>query len=104
MKLMKSIAAVAAAALLMMLLPAPTAHALPQGAVYNYYYDADWNLIGEKDILCSGAHYTWGVTTGAAHMSGYSESCSTGQGQWRCYYWDDGCGCYVEVDLTYCGV
>src|SRR3982751_2343963 len=104
MKYLKTVAVAAVLVVSLFALPAPTAQALPQGAVYNYFYDADWNLIGEKDILCDGAHYTWGVTSGAAHMDGYSESCSTGEGTWRCYYWDDQCGCYVETDLSYCGV
>ena len=101
---MKTTAFTLAAAFAVFLLCAPTAHALPQGAVYNYFYDANWELIGEKDILCDGSHYTWGVTSGAAHMTGYSEPCSTGGGTWHCYYWDSECGCYVEDDLAHCGV
>jgi len=33
--------------------------ALPTAEVDNYYWDASWNLIGEKDIFCDGTHYTW---------------------------------------------
>jgi hypothetical protein len=94
----------AAVALSIALFATSSAYALPANAVYNSYYDANWNQIGEKDILCNGYHDTWGVTTGAAHVTGYTEPCGGGAGSWHCYYWDDECGCYVEVDLAYCGV
>jgi hypothetical protein len=90
--------------LLAALFAVPVAQALPQGAVYNSYYDANWNQIGEKDILCDGYHDTWGVTTGAAHQTGYTEPCGGGNGTWHCYYWDNACGCYVEDDLAHCGL
>ena len=94
---MKKLGIAAVAALLLSLSFATRpVQALPQNEVNNYYYDADWNLVGEKDILCSGAHYTWGITTGTAHMSSLSSSCSVGGGYWRCYHWDEACVCYVE--------
>jgi hypothetical protein len=98
------LAAMAASLLLLSIVMPLPVQALPQNEVDNYFYDADWNQIGEKDILCDGYHYTWGVTSGAAHMTGYTQSCSTGGGSWGCYYWDDQCGCYVQTDLTYCGL
>jgi hypothetical protein len=78
--------------------------ALPGAEVDNTYYDDSFNLIGEKDILCSGAHYTWGNTTTAAHRSSYSESCDTGSGGWACYRYDSSCSCYVSDDLAHCGL
>jgi hypothetical protein len=83
---------------------APSAQALPQNWTHTQYFDENWDLIGEKEITCSGYHSSWGVTTGAAHITGYEEPCSGGSGTWHCYYLDDECGCYVEVDLIYCGV
>jgi hypothetical protein len=78
--------------------------ALPSGEVDNYFWDANWNMIGEKDILCDGTHYTWGVTTAAPHRTTLSSSCDTGGGTWGCFYWDSGCSCYVQTDLAYCGL
>lgn len=100
----KILGTAAALLMLMTVFAAPPTYAQPQNEVQNYYYDADWNLIGERWILCDGSRYTWGVTSGAAHRTTYSESCSNNQGTWRCYYWDNSCLCWVETDLAYCGL
>lgn len=89
--------------LLVTLLAMPISYALPQTAVYNNYYDASWNQIGEKDISCDGSHYEWGQTLFAAHVIGQSLPCAGGDTTYSCSYWDYGCGCYVGVDLSYCG-
>lgn len=93
--------------LLLTLLAVPVSQALPGGEVENFYYDANMNWIGEKDILCGGYHYTWGVTTaagGAVFRSTNSSSCETGEGGWVCALWDDDCVCWTTTDLTYCGL
>lgn len=92
--------------LLLTLLAVPVSQALPGSEVENFYYDANMNLIGEKDILCGGYHYTWGITTGpqAVYRATNTSSCETGSGTWGCYYFDPDCVCWVSVDLTYCGV
>ncbi len=89
--------------LLVTLFAMPVSYALPQTAVYNNYYDADWNQIGEKDISCDGSHYQWGQTLYAAHVSGQSMACATGDWSYSCSYWDYGCDCYQPTDLFYCG-
>lgn len=91
-----------AAVLLMTLFALPAAHALPGAEVDNTYYDADLNIVGEKDILCDGTHYTWGITNGTAFMSSMSSSCDSGFGTTGCYQWD--VNGYTQVPLAHCGL
>ena len=91
-----------AVVLLTTLFAMPIAHALPNGEVDNTYYDADLNMVGEKDILCDGSHYTWGITTGTAFRSTLSASCDSGFGVTGCYAW--GVNGYTQVDLSHCGL
>jgi hypothetical protein len=97
------IAAVATLLLSMSFVVSPV-KALPSSEVDNYYYDANWNWVGEHDILCDGTHYVWGITTGTAHRTTLTTRCDSGGGAWGCFYWDSSCGCYVQTDLTYCGL
>jgi hypothetical protein len=102
MKSLKFLASVSVV-LLLTLFVVPVGYALPQTGVYNTYYDADWNQIGEKDISCDGGRYVEGQTLYAAHVSGYSLPCAGGDYTYFCEYWDYGVGGYVYVDLSYCG-
>ena len=65
--------------------------ALPGADVDTLYYDQNFGVIGEHEIICSGAHYIWGQQSGV-FRSQLSESCDTGAYSKQCWWMSECCG------------
>lgn len=61
--------------------------ALPGSDVDNLWFDQNFGVIGEHEILCDGTHYVWGQQSGV-FRSVLTESCDTGSYAKTCSYYD----------------
>ena len=83
--------AVVASSLLLFTVGSHTAFALPQRGSDTWYYDANWNFLGERYQDCSGA-ITWeGTSEGAVYAHVIDWTCSSDETPGI-----NGC-CYTDV-------
>jgi hypothetical protein len=79
-----------------LLMAMPPLFALPGNDIDNLYYTSNegGELVGEREILCDGTHYNWGVTTN--YRSTTTFSCQGGTEPFTTCYWFNG-GWWQEI-------
>jgi hypothetical protein len=94
--------AVSALSLLLFTSGGHTASALPKGGSDIYYYDANWNLIGERYQDCSGGITMWGTKDGVVYEYADTWDCTGGTpGENGCCYTDPQGNCIGTVNCNY---
>jgi hypothetical protein len=97
--------AVVASSLLLFTSGGHTAFALPQSGSDVFYYDANWNYLGERYQDCGGG-ITWdGTREGAVYSHVDTWSCDAGQtpGINGCCYTDQQGNCIQPPGSVNCG-